>query len=215
MHILSANHKKIQSHPWQWFALFKQSLLISLLSTVAFATVAIRPISDSMAITVQEFTGSIAEKTVKELRQLTQKPHTLIIDLQDNPGGNLHDAVAFGALFVTQNALIEFTQDNGHPLLITRPLDHPFMAVNAIIILINNGTASAAEAAATILKHHPNHLVIGKATHGKTTISTKNTPTQYTAMNITKIEPDIEFEWTRTDKEVQYLTALAIKNRPK
>lgn len=196
--------------------LFKQSLLlIGLCSTIVFATVSIRPISDSIAITVTEFTGSITEKTIKELHQLPKTPPTVIIDLQDNSGGNLHDAVAFGALFVTQNALIEFTQDNGAPLLITRPETHSFIPTKTIIILINETTASAAEATATILKHHPNHLIIGKATYGKTNISTKNTPTKYTEMNITKIQPDIEFEWPTTDKEVQYLTALAIKNTSK
>tara|TARA_Y100001958_G_C21049824_1_gene416445 strand:- start:200 stop:817 length:618 start_codon:yes stop_codon:yes gene_type:complete len=198
-----------------YLPLFKQSLLIGLCSTIAFATVSIRPISDSMAITIKEFTGSITEKTIKELRELPETPHTVIIDLQDNNGGNLHDAVAFGALFVTQNTLIEFTQDNGEPLLITRPMNHPFLSTKALIILVNETTASAAEATATILKHHPNHLIIGKTTYGKTNISTKNTPTKYTGMNITKIKPDIEFEWPTTDKEAQYLTALALRNASK
>ena len=202
---------------WYWthLPLFKQSLLIGLWSTIAFATVSIRPISDSMAISVTEFTGSITEKTIKELHQLPKIPSTVIIDLQDNNGGNLHDAVAFGALFVTQNTLIEFTQDNGAPLLITRPENHSFIPTTTIIMLINETTASAAEATATILKHHPNHLIIGKTTYGKTNISTKNTPTKYTGMNITKIKPDIEFEWPTTDKEAQYLTALALRNASK
>lgn len=184
--------------------LMKIIFFLALIFTNAHALVS--PISDSLVLKVSKFDGTITPVTIQTRTSLENARH-LIIDLQDNPGGNLHDAVAFGALFVTQNALIEFTQDNGHPLLITRPLDHPFMAVNSIIILINNGTASAAEAAAAILKHHPNHIIIGQPSHGKTSIQSQP-PQPYEAINIQKIMPDVFLDGRHLEKEALYLKAL-------
>ena len=97
-------------------------------------------------------------------------------------------------------------------LQVTRPSKHPHLLFKSIIVLINQETASAAEAAATILKHHPNHLVIGKTTHGKTNIMSQNKNTSYIAMNISKVKPDIEHQWLPNQREKNYLHALAIKN---
>lgn len=189
-----------------------QAIILQLLNIVAVANVSVTPISDSIAIAVTKFDGTISEKTIQKLNHNSATFNTIIIDLRDNHGGHLHDAVAFGSLFVTKNQLIELIKNNNEPLIITRPENHPLIKTNAVIVLINENTASAAEATASILKSHPNHLFIGKPTHGKTSIHSNHTQLPYKSMNITNIQPNIEFEWQGNDKETQYLKTLAIKN---
>ena len=148
-------------------------LLISLLISTAWALFgtptqqfSITPISDHLAIKIQSFTPPTITKKAIDNRP-TNTPN-VIIDLRDNPGGNLKDAIAFGALFVTKNQLIELNSTKNTRLMVTRPQNHPFIPTNKLIILINSNTASAAEAAAAILAHHPNSIHIGTPTHGKT-----------------------------------------------
>ena len=84
----------------------KYAIIIQFIQIVSFANISIRPISDSIAINVTKFSGTISEKTIQKLNHKSASFNTIIIDLRDNHGGHLHDAVAFSALFVTKNQLL-------------------------------------------------------------------------------------------------------------
>ncbi len=203
-----------------------QLLVFMLVSVLAWGQpLTITPISDHIAVKVKSFESpTITQDT---LSQWAYPTANAIIDLRDNPGGNLHDALAFAALFVTDHNLVPIQTSQNAQVMVTRPPHHTTLPVHRLIILINKGTASAAEAAAHVLAKHPNSIRIGQTTHGKTTISTPNkapNSTPYKALLMAPVTPNIPWQFKPTaDPQQAWLTALslanqnaqvAVKNRP-
>ncbi|MEK9727980.1 MAG: S41 family peptidase [Candidatus Margulisiibacteriota bacterium] len=174
--------------------------------------ITINPISDFISIKINQFDSTITSKTLTQLNQYPPTPN-LMIDLRDNFGGHLYDALTFGALFVTKNKLIELVSKD-KKTIITRPENHPWIATKQLIILVNETTASAAEACAHVLSAHPNALIIGTNTLGKTAIKSSQAPshTHFLLPNH-HIVPDIFHRFnSHSDYQTSYLTAIQLAN---
>lgn len=137
-------------------------------------------------ITVNSF-GS--RNTAKEIAQALQtlKPATsLIIDLRDNRGGYIDEGLHAASLFIQEGVFVTMevqespTVRKSLPLVITKQFytsvddgslscAHP-PAINPeipVVILVNKGTASAAEMFAGCLQEHKRAIVVGTVTMGK------------------------------------------------
>jgi carboxyl-terminal processing protease len=116
-----------------------------------------------------EFSDNTADEFDKALDKLLRDgASSLIIDLRDNPGGLLEAAVAVANPFFRKNELIVYTQGrksddrdeyraegDGEPL--TLP----------IAVLINSGSASAAEIVAGALRDTGRAVIVGERSFGK------------------------------------------------
>lgn len=155
----------------------------------------------------------MTQKALQECQPFATKPLNILIDLRSNQGGHLTDALKFSALFVTSNALIR-VDEGGTTAMITRPINHPFIHAKKIIVLVNAQTASAAEASAYILKKHPNAIIIGENTMGKTGIRRiDQQSSQLTRFHLPqgRIVPDIFHRFaTDLDDEQVHLSAIAM-----
>ena len=119
-----------------------------------------------------DFTGGFNFTTSEELevalRQLMQQGATsLILDLRDNPGGLVEQAVRTAEKFLPPGSTIlsqrgrdgfaqRFWQAN-KPNHVTLPL----------VVLVNENTASASEIVAGALQDHDRALIVGETTFGK------------------------------------------------
>jgi carboxyl-terminal processing protease len=113
-----------------------------------------------------ERTGDEFEKAVAGLEQ--QGLQALILDLRNNPGGLLDAAVEVCEVFFDRNELIVYTQgrspasrEEHHARGGRPPRRYP------IAVLVNGGTASAAEIVAGALKDTRRAVVVGEKTFGK------------------------------------------------
>ena len=148
------------------------------------SNVVITPISDAIHIRVHSFEElGMASKVQSKLIELgAEEASSTVVDLRNNDGGYIHEAMEFAALFVVTDNLIELVERDGTEKMVTRPSDHPYIPSNQLILLIDSKTASAAEAAAHILQKHPKVVTVGITSHGKTTISSANdSPSPYAA----------------------------------
>jgi len=96
-----------------------------------------------------------------------EKPLGYIIDLRNNPGGLLTQAISITDFFLEEG---EIVSTKGRKVIETRK----FFAragdgINGkpIIVLINNGSASASEIFAGALKDHKRAIILGEPTYGK------------------------------------------------
>jgi len=120
---------------------------------------------DLAYIRVREFLPRTAGEIQQALRELSGL-QGLVLDLRDNPGGQLESGFAVANLFLRQGAI--FTQvDSKSERSVhearaggTRP-DVP------MVVLVNEGTASAAEIVAGSLRLHARAVLIGTRTRGK------------------------------------------------
>ena len=105
-------------------------------------------------------------KKIKEFEK-NKKPIGYILDLRNNPGGLLTQAISITDFFLDDG---EIVSTKGRRISETRK----FFAktgdgINGkpIIVIINNGSASASEILAGALKDHKRAIILGENTYGK------------------------------------------------
>lgn len=112
------------------------------------------------------------QNTTQELKEAIMELQTrgmkvLIMDLRDNPGGSFYVAVDVARLFVADGT-IAHTQSQ-----VMAKLNKPYESHNThaygmpVVLLVNGGTASAAEVLAGALKDNQRALLVGQTTFGK------------------------------------------------
>lgn len=152
----------------------------------------------------------------------------LVIDLIDNGGGSMEEAIRLAGMFVDYGP-ISIVIDNKQREL---TIDDPYMGMlykGPIVILINSNTASASEFFASILQDYNRALLLGSSTMGKATMQTiisldENKNTDFLKLTINKfyrvtgksnqyigVQPDVrlpEFYENIYPKESSYSTAI-------
>ncbi|MFZ5797395.1 MAG: tail-specific protease [Desulfobulbus sp.] len=107
----------------------------------------------------------------KELFQLTQnKVEGIILDLRDNGGGSLSDAVAISGLFLPGGPVVQVKNAQGE-IKILEDTDKNVLYDGPVIVLVNKFSASASEILAAALQDYGRALIVGgDHTHGKGTV---------------------------------------------
>jgi carboxyl-terminal processing protease len=124
------------------------------------AVVRLRDFSDGAAADVRAAIEEIEAERGQLLRGI-------VLDLRDNGGGLLDEAIALADLFVRSGPLVRTRGRDG------RVLDRAFARGPGtredlgLVVLINKGTASAAEIVAGALQDHGRALIVGERSYGK------------------------------------------------
>jgi carboxyl-terminal processing protease len=120
-----------------------------------------------------ETTGDDVEKALSELRKHSGKPlKGLVLDMRNNPGGVLESAVAVADAFLDKGVIVTAkgrTPESKFEMDATPGDD---LSGAPIVVLVNGGSASAAEIVAGALKDHHRAVLMGRTTFGKGTVQT-------------------------------------------
>jgi carboxyl-terminal processing protease len=137
----------------------------------------------------QEHTGENLVKAVQDLYKQNGKDlKGLVLDLRNDPGGLLTQAVAVSAAFLPENTLVVYTdgrtadakmklnassehylRGRGEDYLKRLPAG---IKTVPIVVLVNGGSASASEIVAGALQDHKRAIVMGTQTFGKGSVQT-------------------------------------------
>ena len=109
-------------------------------------------------------TVSLVKESVAELAK--SRPLAVIIDLRNNPGGYLDDVAPIAGQFIAPNVVVKERYKDGRTDLI-RSTDVPVLPNTPLFVLINGGSASAAEILAGALQDYKRATLIGQRTFGK------------------------------------------------
>jgi len=96
----------------------------------------------------------------------------LVLDLRDNPGGVLESGVAVADDFLNEGVILTAQGRTPDARFEMDATPGDLMNGAPIVMLVNGGTASAAEIVAAALKDHGRALLIGHKTYGKGTVQT-------------------------------------------
>lgn len=133
---------------------------------------------------ISEATADELGKSVDSLRQRGAK--ALIVDLRGNPGGVLDQGVAVSDLFLARGDVVVETKGRAPGATQTYRAERaerwPGMPV---VVLVDGGTASAAEIIAGALQDHDRALVLGTPTFGKGLVQTVYTLNGREALKVT------------------------------
>ena len=122
----------------------------------------------------QEPTGELLKSTIEDLNTKNgEHLKSLIIDLRNNPGGTLNGAVDVSNLFIDKEGLVVYTKGripSSNTEFETEPGD--IMHNLPIVVLINEGSASASEIVAGALQDHSRAIIMGNTSFGKGSVQT-------------------------------------------
>ena len=116
-----------------------------------------------------EFTETSDREVGAALENLTAKGmKRLILDLRDNPGGALDQAIAVSNRFLPSGELIVFTKGRiPHADQQYRATEESAYTHLPLVVLVNRNSASASEIVSGALQDHDRALVVGETTFGK------------------------------------------------
>jgi carboxyl-terminal processing protease len=152
----------------------------------------------------QERTGEDLADALQKLNKENKHPlNGLILDMRNNPGGLLNSAVAVSAAFLEKGDLVVYTEGRAADSkmhLTTVPenfiRNNPqknnyidklpkYYKNTPLVVLVNNGSASASEIVAGALQDHKRALIVGTRSFGKGSVQSILPMNNGTAIKLT------------------------------
>lgn len=112
-------------------------------------------------------TGTEVAEALTEIREATPDLKGLVLDLRNNPGGILQASVQVVDSFITEGKIV-YTQGRDNEIQMEFFADAQDQSGDVpLVVLINSGTASAAEIVAGALQDHGRAVIMGTRSFGK------------------------------------------------
>lgn len=125
-------------------------------------------------VRVSNFQGKTTDDLSKSLDAIEngREPKGLVLDLRNNPGGLLDQAIKVSDLFLDSGLIV--STKGRHPEQDIRELaeKNDKERYYPIVVLVNGGSASAAEIVAGALQDNKRALILGSKTFGKGSVQT-------------------------------------------
>lgn len=196
-------------------------------------TAALRPQSDGTTVgylRLSQFNSNAARDLSEAVKQLsTQGANAYILDLRNNPGGLLQAGIAIARLWLNSGTIVYTVNRQG--IFDSFEATGPALTQAPLVVLVNQGTASASEILAGALQDNGRAQLVGNTTFGKgliqslfdlsdgsglaVTVAKYETP-NHRDINQSGIRPDrvvalhdpIRRDDMGTDQDRQYLAAI-------
>jgi len=131
---------------------------------------------DILYVRISYFYGNTAKLLEEELKKTLSTNKDLkgiILDLRNNPGGLLDQSVKVSSMFLDKGDVV-YTKGKNDTNIVTYAVDpKAFKVTNTpTVVLINNGTASAAEIVAGALQDNKKAAILGTKSFGKGSVQT-------------------------------------------
>lgn len=122
----------------------------------------------------QEKTDSEFQKAVKALEEETKGGlKGLILDLRNNPGGLLDQAVKVSDRFIESGVIVSIEgRREEHKMKFNAHPQEDNLKRYPLVVLVNGGSASAAEIVAGAIQDHGRGIILGTQTFGKGSVQT-------------------------------------------
>lgn len=162
---------------------------------------------------------SVSEAITKAKKKLKNKLLGIVIDVRNNPGGLLDQAVDVSDLFLEKGEIVS-TRSRNEPDTVKYMANEGDIAKGLpIVVIINEGSASASEILAGALQDHHRAIILGEKSFGKGSVQTVIPLRDYGAMRLTTaryytpsgrsiqakgIEPDVEVKPAKIEELESY-----------
>ena len=161
-----------------------------------------------------------ADKTIeKEIAKMQKKTNNgikgVILDVRNNPGGLLDQAVAISDLFLNEGEIVSTRARNEEDTLKYNATEGDIVNGLPIVVMINDGSASASEIVAGALQDHKRAVILGEKSFGKGSVQSVIPFGKYGAIRLTTaryytpsgrsiqakgIEPDVEVKPAKVEE---------------
>ncbi|MCH9844675.1 MAG: S41 family peptidase [Alphaproteobacteria bacterium] len=180
-------------------------------------------IGDIGYIRITNFSGNTTSELTKQVRDMRRKATKdktpllgFVLDLRNNPGGLLQQAITVTDAFLEQGEIVSTRGRNNSNSSRAQAKRGDITDGMPLVVLINNGSASASEIVAGALQDHKRAIIVGTQSFGKGSVqnifglrksseaAVKLTVQRYytpsgTSIQGTGIKPDIEIPLARLE----------------
>ncbi len=139
--------------------------------------------NDLAYIRLNSFISQEATKEMKDALKELSKASGIIIDLRDNPGGLLTNAIEISDMFLKEGVIVSTVDRDGYIQSVTA--DDKLLSDKPIVILVNENSASASEIFSGALKDNQRAKIVGAKTFGKGLVQGINKLEDGSGVNVT------------------------------
>ncbi|MCB0327074.1 MAG: PDZ domain-containing protein, partial [Bdellovibrionales bacterium] len=169
---------------------------------------------------IKSFQGNLSKDVQNHLDKLhassKQKLRGLILDLRNNPGGLLDEAIKVSDLFLEEGTIVSTVGMQNRVRNVERARKAKTEPPYPMIVLVNEGSASASEIVAGALQRNGRALIDGKRTFGKGTVQSIYELPQDSAVKLTiakyKTPGDISIQSLGIVEDTSIVPAIINKN---
>ena len=110
--------------------------------------------------------------SIKELEESENPPIGYVLDLRNNPGGLLTESVSVSDLFLEQGEIVSIRGREKKDVQVFSAKKGDLINKKPLVVLINEGSASASEIVAGALQDHDRAVIMGMKSFGKGSVQT-------------------------------------------
>ena len=122
---------------------------------------------DILYIRVTSFDKKVAEGVAKAIKKNEANTKGIILDLRNNPGGLLDQAVGLVDIFVDEGIVVSQKGRDTRENETYNAKKETTLTEAPLLVLVNGGSASASEIVAGALQDHKRAVILGTKTFGK------------------------------------------------
>ena len=122
--------------------------------------------------TFNEQTTPGLKKIIEELESSDNPPIGYVLDLRNNPGGLLTESISVSDVFLEQGEIVSIRGREKKDVKVYSAKKGDLINKKPLIVLINEGSASASEIVAGALQDHDRAVIMGIKSFGKGSVQT-------------------------------------------
>ncbi len=115
----------------------------------------------------QTSTAELLNNAIRDLITQEDSLDGLVLDLRNNPGGELHSAIEVSDIFIEKGVIVSTKGRGGVVEREFSATPGDILSGTPVVVLVNEGSASASEIVAGALQDHKRAVVMGTRTFGK------------------------------------------------
>jgi len=140
---------------------------------------------DILYVRVTSFDKKVAEDVSKAIKTRESKTKGIVLDLRNNPGGLLDQAVDLVDIFVDDGDIVSQKGRHESDKRVYVASKNKTLTNVPLVVLINGGSASASEIVSGALQDHKRAVLIGENTFGKGSVQVVMPITKTEAIKLT------------------------------
>lgn len=140
---------------------------------------------DILYIRVSSFDKKVTEDVLKEINKKKNTTKGIVLDLRNNPGGLLDQAVGLVDLFVSKGSIVSQKGRNKDEDKVYNASSSTTATKVPMVVLINGGSASASEIVSGALQDHKRAVLVGENSFGKGSVQVVLPITEEEAIKLT------------------------------
>ena len=135
-------------------------------------------------VRIKQFNANASKETRDAIKDLeTRKVSGYVLDLRSNPGGLLESSIDISRHFINKGVIVSTVSKDG--LKETKKGNGQALTKKPLVVLVNEGSASASEIVSGAIKDNKRGKLVGKKTFGKGLVQSMRTLVDGSGLTVT------------------------------